>query len=598
MSVVLKSYSSITGFYGNLFAIIFFILFLITLTLTLYRYKKIINNKKRIIGVSIITITIVFLITFFLDRNIKDLTSDMDLGGQLQNITVIVDDVTYKRYSTEIYFYAEDNSKIKGIVYYQGDAVFNKGDSIFLHRKINKIKTDNRNFFETYLLSCGIRYTGGITDNDITILNQGEPTLLRHLQNKLIERINNIFKEPTAGLIKGLLTGNQNYIEKKIILQYRDSGVLHALSASGLHVAIFASIPAFFLVPVLRRNSAALVSLFFVISYLLITDIPIPLLRAVIMFGLYFLQLFFFRSRNTFNYLMLTCTIVLFIYPWEIFTPGFQLSFGATATIIVFYNQYRKSCSDLPKFLADATAVTLSAQIAALPIILFHMNQINTIGIVGNIIVIPIITLIMWTSLFAVFLSAFSMYLAAIFGYITSIQYKITLLVTEFLSDLKLNFYVYDLTPLLIIILLIIFIPLINYKKFIRLGFYPVLISTVLSIAYLKIYNRHNDPYYLITENNSKIEIESIGKTHVLKLDLAEGIDIEELMTKIKMRNPAITSIELANNNSINLTALRRVLSDFHVNEVKFTEIQSINNFFKSTVLRLEKDNINIRFDK
>ena len=64
-----------------------------------------------------------------------------------------------------------------------------------------------------------------------------------------------------------------------------------------------------------------------------------------------------------------------------------------------------------------------------------------------------------------------------------------------------------------------------------------------------------------------------------------------------KTRNPAITSIVLANNNSINLTALRRILSDFHVNEVKFTEVQNINNYFKSTVSRLEKDNIYIRFE-
>jgi hypothetical protein len=50
-------------------------------------------------------------------------------------------------------------------------------------------------------------------------------------------------------------------------------------------------------------------------------------------------------------------------------------------------------------------------------------------------------------------------------------------------------------------------------------------------------------------------------------------------------------------NNSANLTVLRRVLSDFHVKEVRFTEIQNINNSFKSTILRLEKDKIAIKFD-
>ncbi|MCL2154641.1 MAG: competence protein ComEC family protein [Leptospirales bacterium] len=596
MSVILKSYSSIIGLYGYIFAILFFILFIITLALTLYRYKKIINNKKRIIGAGVITIVIIFLITFFLDRKIKDLISDIDLDQQLVNVTVIIDDVTYKRYSSEIYFHGEDNNKVKGIIYYQGDTVFNKGDSIFLHKKINKI--NNRNFFETYLISCGIRYSSAITDNDITILNRGEPTLLKHLQNNILEKVGNVFKEPAAGVIKALLSGNQNYIEKKIILQYRDSGALHSLAASGLHVAIFASIPALLFIPILRKNSAMLISLFFVISYLLITDIPVSLLRAVVMFGLYYLQLLFFRKRNVFNYLMLTCSIVLWISPWEIFTPGFQLSFGATASIILFYNRYRKSLNDFPKFFADAMAVTLSAQITALPIILFHMNQLNTVGIAGNIIIIPLITLIMWTALFAISISVFSIYLATIFGYITSFLFKITLLVTKFLSELKLNFYVYDVTPLLIMILLIAIIPLINHKKFIRLKFYPILISTVLSIAYLKTNNRHNDPYYLITDNNSKIELLSTGKTHTLRLDLAEGIDYENIITTIKMRNPSITSVELSKNNNANLIVLRRLLNDYPVHEVRFTEIQNINSIFNSTILRLEKDKIAINFGK
>jgi len=596
MFITLKSYSGITGFYGYIFALLFFILFIITLILTLYRYRKIINNKKRILSVSIITVVIIFSITFFLNRKIKDLITDIDLDQQLENIAVIIDDVTYKRYSSEIYFHAEDNSRIKGIIYYQGDTVFNNGDSIFLHKKINKILTDNKNYFETYLISYGIHYSSGITDSDITILAQGKPTLLKHLQNTILEKISNIFKEPAAGVIKALLSGNQNYIEKKIILQYRDSGVLHSLAASGLHVGIFASIAAFLTLPFLRKNSAMLISLLFVISYLLITDIPISLLRAVIMFGLYYLQLFFFRKRNVFNYLMLTCSIVLFIYPWEIFTPGFQLSFGATASIILFYNRYRKSFNDLPKFLADATAVTLSAQITALPIILFHMNQINTVGIIGNIIVIPLITLIMWTSLFAVFISVFSIYLAVLLGYVTSFLFQITLLVTKFLSELRLNFYVYDVTTLLIMIMLISLIPLIHHKKFVRLKFYPIVISTLLSIAYLKINNQPADTYYLITDNNSRAEIKSTGKTHTVKLDLVEGVDSEKLITEIKKKNLAITSVELTKNNSANLIILRRLASDYPVSEVKFDEIQSINTIFKSTILRLEKDKVNIKF--
>jgi len=537
-------------------------------------------------------------ISFFLNNKITNLTSERNLPEYLENISVNIDDISFKRYSSEIYFHAanETNQQLKGIIYYQGENIFNKDDTLFLHKKIYKITADGKTGFNNYLISRGIHFTSGLNEDDITILQKKSFSRIADLQNSLLKRIDLLFNPPTAGVIKALLTGNQSYIEKRIILHYRDSGVLHVLSASGLHVAIFAAIPAFLLIPFFRRNIALFISLLTVIFYLLITDMPVSLLRAVIMFAFFYFQLILFRKRNVFNYLMLTCSIILCISPWEIFSPGFQLSFAATAGILIFYKPYRKSLIRFPGIIADTTAVTLSAQIITLPIILFHMNQLNTAGMAANIIIIPLITLIMGISMSAIFISFFSITPALFFGNLTNILLNLSLHITDFFSDLKLNFYVYNITPSLFILILISLLPLINHRKIRNLKFYPVIISLLLCTLYLKKNYQFNDTDYNVICGNSIAEIRLENKRQILRLDLAEETDSEKIISGIKIKNPDIKIIELANCSNSTLLVSKKIMNDYIIDEYRFSGIPDLNNTFKKIIFQLEKDNIIVKF--
>jgi competence protein ComEC len=534
-----------------------------------------------------------------LNNKITCLIEDRDFPDYIENSVVIIDDMNYKRYSSEIYFHTDEynHQRLRGVIYYQGENVFDKGDNLVLHKRIHKIKPDSKTQFNNYLISRGIRYSTGLTENDITLIKKNEFPIRADLQNNLLKKIDSIFSQPSAGVIKALLTGNQNYIEKKIIFHYRDSGVLHCLSASGLHVAIFAAIPSFLLLPFFRRNKAALASLVSVIFYLLITDMPVSLLRAVIMFGLFYIGLILFRTKNVFNYLMLTCSIILCFSPWEIFSPGFQLSFAATAGILIFYKQYRKSLNALPAIIADTTAVTLSAQLTTLPIILFHMNQMNTIGIISNIIIIPLITLIMGVSMIAISISYLSVQAAFIPKLFTDLLLKLSLITTDFISNLKLNFYVFEITPLLSVIILISLIPLINHKIITRLKFYPILISALLCTVYLKKNYQMNGGNYVITSGNSTAEIRKDNNNQILKLNLAEGVDIEKIICRIKEKNPDITIIELDNCSNSNLLASSKLMNDYAIKEYRFNNMPDINDILKKIIFQLEKDDVFIKFN-
>lgn len=595
IATTLFSYKMISGKYCLLSIYIFFILFIISLILTFSSYRKCYSNKKKaILSFTFILFTCT-LTGYYLTRKINNLIADNNCPLYIENTDIIIDEINFKRYSSEIYFTVNINNvnHLRGVIFYQDDPSFNKGDIIFIHKKIKKITSCNT--YNKMLISKGIHFAGSINESDITLIHKEPPAFHATLQSKMLGRTDKIFRETTGGLIKALFTGNQNYIEKKIIIQYRNSGVLHVLSASGLHVVIFASIPAFFLIPIIRKKTAMAVSLLSVLTYLLITDMPVSLLRAVIMFALFYVNLLLNRQKNIFNYLMITCSIILIISPWEIFSPGFQLSFAATAGIIIFYKPFRKAFNGLPGIIGDTTAVTLAAQLTTLPIILIQMNQINTAGIISNLIIVPVITLIMGIALLALCVSFFSVTLAVILADITDIIFRLSLMFTDYISALKLNFFVYDISIVLIILLIIGALPLLNYKKIRKLKYTPVLLSVILCTIYLKKFYSDKNGEFTIKSGNSIAEVITENDRHVLKLNLAEEADGQEFITLIKNRNPDIKIIELENANYTSLLVSKVIMNDFIIDEFRFNKIPEIY-LIKKTLAQLDKDKVTIKF--
>lgn len=595
--IVLFSYRSITGYYSTIFCAVSLLVFILSLFLTAHNYRHCFRNHVQACA----AVSAVFIIlagsALYLNDRISRIIDDTGLPARIENISVVIETATPKRYSTELAFHtAVNGTEAKGIIYYHGENSFNKGDEIFLHSAVRRIEVSKGTWFNRAMVLRGIHYTAAMTDSDITVIKDNGNSAGISLRKYLLKKTDTLFDPRTAGVVKALFTGNQGYIEKNIILKFRDSGVLHCLSASGLHVAIFAAIPAFLLVPFFRKNIAAAGSLVSVLLYLYITDMPVSLLRAVIMFAFFYLQLILYRKKNVFNYLMLTCSLILFASPWELFSPGFQLSFSATAGILLFYKPYRNSVSSLPPVIADTAAVTLAAQVTSLPIILFHMNQLNTAGLFSNIIIIPLITLIMGVSLFAVLVSFISAAAASFAGLSTGWLLKLTLMITDFFFNLKLNFYVQRVTPVLLLFILLGVIPLINRKSVKRLKFYPVIISLVLCTAYLKSRYNFNGINSSIYAGNSSAEIIDENSRRVLKLNISGSDEADEIISEIKKRNTDIKVIELANSSRTNLLASKILMNDFIIDEYRFSQIPEMSNIFKKIIFQLEKDDIRVKF--
>jgi len=225
------------------------------------------------------------------------------------------------------------------------------------------------------------------------------------------------------------------------------------------------------------------------------------------------------------------------------------------------------------------------------------MNQLNTAGVASNIIIIPLITLIMGSSLFTILVSYISLPAAVLSSLVTDYIFKLSMVITGFISDLKLNFYIYDIKLTLIILLLIGLIPLLNYKRIIKFRFYPVLFSIILCTIYMKRSFSSNNSNYTIQSGSSTAEIKTENEKQILKLNLNESADTELMLSEIKVKNPDIKIIELAENSNTGLLCSKRILNDYIIDEYRFSTIPAINSMFKKLIFQLEKDNVIVKFN-
>jgi competence protein ComEC len=146
-------------------------------------------------------------------------------------------------------------------------------------------------------------------------------------------------------IIKGLVLGDLGEITPDVYKSFVDSGLVHALSASGLHVAIvmmlvFMGVRAVtWAVPTVLlwlpfKKIGAIASIPAVIIYCLLVGARVPAIRSTIMGLVVAVAILMDRKWHSLNSLAVAAIIILFLYPLSFFTISFQLSFLAVAGIL------------------------------------------------------------------------------------------------------------------------------------------------------------------------------------------------------------------------------------------------------------------------
>ncbi|MEQ7155260.1 ComEC/Rec2 family competence protein [Brevundimonas aurifodinae] len=238
----------------------------------------------------------------------------------------------------------------------------------------------------------------------------------------LAERIVARLGERTGGIAAAMVTGHETWIARADLDAMRDSGLAHILSISGLHMAIVGGF-VFFAVRlgvaawpwlalrVSGKKVAAVAGLIAVWSYLVLSGAPAPAQRAAITASVAFVAMLLDRPAVTMHALAVAAMIVLALQPEAIVTPGFQMSFAATAALVALAEAWppRASGMGVPwpiaavqgagHWLTIAVTASLVAGAATGPFAIQHFNRAAVYGLVANLATSPIADFVMMPAL-------------------------------------------------------------------------------------------------------------------------------------------------------------------------------------------------------
>ena len=253
------------------------------------------------------------------------------------------------------------------------------------------------------------------------------PRTMSIIRRKLQRGIERHFSDPQGSglslqgaVVEALLLGERGRMDPDISHSLQNAGIFHLFAISGAHIAII-SFLLFSLFRFLRltdRTNHILLILFLLFYASLVEGRP-SVMRATIMALAYLIGKLIWRNVNLLNTLAISAFILLILNPANLFSLGFQLTFAATLSIILFFPKVTKYLPRLPLRISEIFALSLTAQIAVLPFVALAFNRITFSALILNFTAIPLVGLIMACGYIFLLISVMSPFLAGILAKFT-----------------------------------------------------------------------------------------------------------------------------------------------------------------------------------
>ena len=247
--------------------------------------------------------------------------------------------------------------------------------------------------YPAHLRREGILLVGHARADRITALTPDAPPWPVAVKRWAVGVITARLPETSAPLLAGLLLGERAALPREIDASFRRAGVYHILAVSGFNVALLAgAVFGVLAMCGIPRRGAAGAAAAALVGFALVVGGQPSVLRATVMGLLLLAALLLDRESQLPNALALAVLALLLWRPGDLWEPGFQLSFAATAGIVYLgpVIAARLAARGAPSWLAAAVAVSLGAQAAVTPLMLAHFNQLSLIGVVANLLVVPL----------------------------------------------------------------------------------------------------------------------------------------------------------------------------------------------------------------
>lgn len=293
------------------------------------------------------------------------------------------------------------------------DSLPSIGDQLLVYARPSvPSSVDNPHQFDyrKHLLRRGITHTAYVPSTNYRILSHSKAGIMAHinaLRLKLIGIIQNSVLTPEQrGIAEAIFLGWDDDLSPETESSFRGAGITHLLCVSGLHVGIVAMLVGYCLFFLSNRRRHRIIKgciqLAAICLFVMLTGMAPGTTRAGLMFSLIVIGQTFFHRPPILNTIAASAVVLLAINPLWLFEIGFQLSYCSVISIVVLVPRLQE-LTPLPyvknrmaripiwllRRLRDLAAVSLSAQLAVSPFILYYFHQFPLYFLVANIVIVP-----------------------------------------------------------------------------------------------------------------------------------------------------------------------------------------------------------------
>jgi competence protein ComEC len=227
--------------------------------------------------------------------------------------------------------------------------------------------------------------------------------MIKQIRSTGINYLENHFPREIASLSAALIFGDRNLISPDLLADYQKTGIIHLLAISGLHVSLLVGMV--FYIGIRSGFTRQFMINFLLLLlpiYVVLTGAAPSVIRAVLMILLVLLTQKWKGKIKLLpiDAISLALIVYLLVSPMVIFDIGFKLSFTVSLAIVLsapyILKRYQKN-------LTRMITTSVIAQLAALPLLLYHYFEISLISIVANLLYIPLFSFVFLPGLYLLF---------------------------------------------------------------------------------------------------------------------------------------------------------------------------------------------------
>lgn len=233
-------------------------------------------------------------------------------------------------------------------------------------------------------------------------------------------RLKKLYPEPAASLLAGVILGVQDDIAPSINDLFQQTGTIHILVVSGMHVMIIAALLQRITAQWLSPRQRFIFLVVVLVGFSFLTGLSASVIRASAMGLVLPLAHVLGRTRQAHITLAVIAAGMTALNPYILVHDlGFQLSFLATLGLMYFQPVSERLFRVLPNmfWIRDTVTTSFSAMIPTTPLLLFQFGTFSVVSLLANIVVVPVSTAMLFGGVAVLLISFMHFQLALWSGY-------------------------------------------------------------------------------------------------------------------------------------------------------------------------------------